>query len=939
MDRIDLVDANQTKLIEAIHRGFLYQHLYGVGILLLAQSDSVQFLHCERDEDLEVLGRGTWDYVQVKTRSASLAKDDIIGTIEKFKKIEALHASGERAGVARLWIVSNSAPNGPLSTATESEWWPARATLLWPADHSQRPDFLPPVWIGTREAFDWCVGIAKNIPHRAISASTLVYKLAAMVLHACTGDDSRLHKFSTSELPTLFEQIRIQLQHFPDTPTPYLLQDEEPSFISDKHARLIVGVPGSGKTAWATMSAASVSEPVVYFDAAGTSPDSIVNQIVRETAATLFANNSEGLQAAFAPGIVGLDGLRSIDSELEKRQLRGVVVMDNAHNVLPEMLVLILNAARRVQWILLSHPTERTLEIEMRLGVKSEPLKGWTTDTVGLYLRGHGCVADYQTAERTRDLTAGFPLYVKGLSEIAATNHSGNMSQLCDELDALEHDTASPLELVLSTTCQSASRDAIMLMALLSFSTVPLGKDEIGSIAACVKMTRPETTTAIRELIAMGIIQRSASGTTLHDAFRLLARQKATELSPENVSAIRHGLIECVERSISETADYARQVLFLRLLPLVGRTNELLDLASSGAEVWLQLGFAKAFQDAISLAVNSDEIPAYDRFWGRDVLAFWALERDDVDNAREHIEAMDALLLRFQPRLKDWLAIRLKKLMLTAKLGDIAKARRIFDAIMEERLDERQRLILQHDFCVCLFKSGQYQEAADGALTNVFKYYDLLEIDAQDTFFKNAPEIWEKLPRTPYVQEDLRHLADSLDLYAMAQKRIGKPAGLARLHAFKFYGMSMAARSVFRVGQDVIDDLLDLGDADQARQIIEGSLLPNLNKFGDSERVIPIRAQYAVVMAYCGDADGARKEMSAIKAFAARNDEAARELANQEALIEAILRGEVTLPSPAPSLPAVALSRHPSRKGRKIGRNEPCPCNSGKKYKKCCGAS
>lgn len=25
------------------------------------------------------------------------------------------------------------------------------------------------------------------------------------------------------------------------------------------------------------------------------------------------------------------------------------------------------------------------------------------------------------------------------------------------------------------------------------------------------------------------------------------------------------------------------------------------------------------------------------------------------------------------------------------------------------------------------------------------------------------------------------------------------------------------------------------------------------------------------------------------------------------------------------------------RKGRKIGRNEPCPCGSGKKYKQCCG--
>ena len=29
--------------------------------------------------------------------------------------------------------------------------------------------------------------------------------------------------------------------------------------------------------------------------------------------------------------------------------------------------------------------------------------------------------------------------------------------------------------------------------------------------------------------------------------------------------------------------------------------------------------------------------------------------------------------------------------------------------------------------------------------------------------------------------------------------------------------------------------------------------------------------------------------------------------------------------------------RVPVRKGKKIGPNDPCPCGSGKKYKKCCG--
>lgn len=30
--------------------------------------------------------------------------------------------------------------------------------------------------------------------------------------------------------------------------------------------------------------------------------------------------------------------------------------------------------------------------------------------------------------------------------------------------------------------------------------------------------------------------------------------------------------------------------------------------------------------------------------------------------------------------------------------------------------------------------------------------------------------------------------------------------------------------------------------------------------------------------------------------------------------------------------------RQPVKKGPKVGRNDPCPCGSGKKYKHCCGA-
>ena len=43
------------------------------------------------------------------------------------------------------------------------------------------------------------------------------------------------------------------------------------------------------------------------------------------------------------------------------------------------------------------------------------------------------------------------------------------------------------------------------------------------------------------------------------------------------------------------------------------------------------------------------------------------------------------------------------------------------------------------------------------------------------------------------------------------------------------------------------------------------------------------------------------------------------------------LPGEDETPLPEPV--------EPIRSDGKVGRNDPCPCNSGKKYKQCCGKS
>jgi uncharacterized protein YecA (UPF0149 family) len=48
------------------------------------------------------------------------------------------------------------------------------------------------------------------------------------------------------------------------------------------------------------------------------------------------------------------------------------------------------------------------------------------------------------------------------------------------------------------------------------------------------------------------------------------------------------------------------------------------------------------------------------------------------------------------------------------------------------------------------------------------------------------------------------------------------------------------------------------------------------------------------------------------------------------------LRAGLTSAKPPPTWSQPAPSRAIARTGTKVGRNDPCPCGSGKKFKKCC---
>ena len=91
-----ILDPAQLTRIEAVHRGFLFQHLYTVQCLLKAAELSAQSVDVESDEDVEVQFEGRRIYVQVKHRKQPLAWSDIEEALARFGELRAAHGRGER---------------------------------------------------------------------------------------------------------------------------------------------------------------------------------------------------------------------------------------------------------------------------------------------------------------------------------------------------------------------------------------------------------------------------------------------------------------------------------------------------------------------------------------------------------------------------------------------------------------------------------------------------------------------------------------------------------------------------------------------------------------------------------------------------------------------------------------------------------------------------
>jgi len=260
--------------------------------------------------------------------------------------------------------------------------------------------------------------------------------------------------------------------------------------------------------------------------------------------------------------------------------------------------------------------------------------------------------------------------------------------------------------------------------------------------------------------------------------------------------------------------------------------------------------------------------------------------------------------------------------------------------IVPDRPDYQR--VFRYNAAHALYRLNAFDAAFAIAQQLITEYYDLLGITPQQIVGLNQRELRELLDLGRSDPAEVKHLADALELLALAGAKSGRILPLARIHALKFYDLVGAIDSVVRVGQDAADEFVHRNDYIGARQILEQNVLPHVFEYNMLDRVVAVRSQYAVVLAYCGEVEAAEREMARLDAYVAGLPEPQRlEIARQKELIAQQRVRPVPPQVESKRLDRAQMREVLARQQRampKVGRNDPCPCGSGRKFKRCHGA-
>lgn len=284
-------------------------------------------------------------------------------------------------------------------------------------------------------------------------------------------------------------------------------------------------------------------------------------------------------------------------------------------------------------------------------------------------------------------------------------------------------------------------------------------------------------------------------------------------------------------------------------------------------------------------------------------------------------------------------AFEMKKMLLKAQYRDLAGVRASIADIdrMLPNSPQHQR-IFKYNAALALWRLEQLTEAGHLVDDVISGYLNVLGISEGWIFRKTQEQLRPLLNLSETSMDDLKHLADGLELRSILLKDQGMDPGLSRIFAMKFFSLVGAVDSVVRVGQDAADDHVARHDFIGARQILEQHVLPYATHYRMLDRIISIRSQYAVILAYCRDFSAARQEIQRLESYAGGfSSQQRQEIDNQWELITELSAGNGPRQKRIGASQSMPTILQQIRIQPKIGRNELCTCGSGLKYKKCHG--
>ncbi|MEW1698365.1 hypothetical protein [Streptomyces sp. NPDC091278] len=878
------LDPAQLVRITSLHRGFLYQHLYAVGCLLRLGAAGAERLLVERDEDIEVLLPGRRLYLQVKTRARPLRGGDVNGAVDAFSAVRARHADGGRPGRPRLVVVSNQPPGPGLAARTAADDWPPDVLLLTPGSEPPEP-WLPPAWTTLDEAVAWCAGEAARVPFTSLSPHTLVWKLAARVVLACTGHGGQ--GFTADELPPLYEQFVQELQAFPAAPTPYLPRATEPELLTGARVRLVTGFSGAGKTAWASQAAAHSPEPLTYFDVAALPAEAVAGSLARE----LAARHLDRAARTALPN--GTGTLRAVHHRLAGTPV--AIVLDNAHRLDAHDLRHLVEALPTARFVLLGQPRPDQAAFAARLDVLPETLDGWTADSVASVFADADCPVDRPTAERLVGLTGGLPLYVRNAARLTRTHHDGDAARFCTALSARAHTAPTVQDLILAEVFDALDGTARTTAYLLATAEVPLTDEEVQRLAHAAGLGGPAPARAMRSLTSYSLVQRTGTTTTLHDAVRSLA----TEYAPDGVD---RPVEEALRDLLAPTAGgggttLPRLARWMTTLPRTGRTEELLRFTTH--DFFFEQSFAAGLAPTLRAVASDERAAPMDRFDSLNALAILAQEADERDVHGRLVDDLDALVAAHPEAwgTRERSVLATQRMARYAHTGDLASMNAAYLTARAENADgSLGSRVLRFNQARCFFLAGRHEQADLLALDLAEASYAALGLTPEDVLGAGPEELRVLLGEETTRLDDFKRLADCLALVVRCRRELGTSHGLAAMHALKFYHLAQAWRPMVGMGQEVADDFVGIGDLRASLDLLEQTLLPLVERYRLDDLVVGVRSQRAVVIAHTGDHATALAELDVLQRYDVPPGQA-EELAHQRALVLRLAAGARGRPS------------------------------------------